>query len=610
MMNLTEGVSLQGGKYKIIKTLGQGSFGITYLAEHTYLGKRVAVKEFFMKELNSRGEDGSITGMSDSSLSYNYCQKFKKEAVNLSRLDHPNIVRVTDSFAENGTFYYVMDYIDGQNLNEYVKTHRISETEAVNIIKHVADALIYMHETHHMLHLDLKPGNIMRRDSDGHVFLIDFGLSKHYSDSGQPETSTTIGLGTAGYAPIEQATQAKNGEFRATIDVYALGATLYKLLTGETPPDASVLVSDNKLVENNLRAKGVSENILDTVVAAMKPSINERIQTIRDFQESLNGNLNKEDTVVAELVADPIPTSTTSVNDKDKAREDFDGANPGDKKKVPQKLVYAFAAVLIVGLCALGILSKNGEEQEIGPQPEQQEMSFSNGTLKCKGVTYEMAEVEAGTFTMGATLEMEDPLDDEVPVHQVTLTNDYYIGKTEVTQALWKAVMGDNPSYYKGDGRPVENVSWDDCQEFISKLNAATGKNFRLPTEAEWEFAARGGNKSNHYQYSGSDNIDDVAWYDGNSGDKTHDVASKQPNELGIYDMSGNVWEWCSDWYGGYSSKSQTNPKGPESGSNRVGRGGSWRSYAWCCRSSYRRRCSPDNRRGNLGLRLALPVQP
>ena len=232
------------------------------------------------------------------------------------------------------------------------------------------------------------------------------------------------------------------------------------------------------------------------------------------------------------------------------------------------------------------------------------ENDSSERTFTINGVSFDMVLVKARTFTMGATPEMEDPWDDEKPVHQVTLTNDYYIGKTEVTQALWKAVIGSNPSFFEGDNKPVESVSWDDCQEFISKLNTATGKNFRLPTEAEWEFAARGGNKSNHYQYSGSDNIDDVAWYNDNS--KTHDVASKRPNELGLYDMSGNVWEWCSDWYGDYSSSAQTNPTGANSGSYRVSRGGGWFNLAWDCRSSYRDGYSPDGRGYYLGLRLAL----
>ena len=226
------------------------------------------------------------------------------------------------------------------------------------------------------------------------------------------------------------------------------------------------------------------------------------------------------------------------------------------------------------------------------------------------GISIEMVKVEAGTFMMGATSEMkdsyDDPYSDEKPVHQVTLTNDYYMSKYEVTQALWEAVMGSNPSRYKGDNLPVEMVSWDDCQEFISKLNSLTGRKFRLPTEAEWEFAARGGNKSRGYQYSGSYNIDDVAWYHNNSDSKTHAVGTKQSNELGLYDMTGNVWEWCQDRSGSYSSSPQTNPIGAVSGAGRVYRGGSWGSSAGFCRTSYRGFCIPDNRGYSMGLRLVL----
>ena len=232
--------------------------------------------------------------------------------------------------------------------------------------------------------------------------------------------------------------------------------------------------------------------------------------------------------------------------------------------------------------------------------------SYSNGTLTVNGIKYNMVWVEGGTFRMGATSEQgSDAYSDEKPVHSVTLSS-FYIGKTEVTQALWKAVMGSNPSNFRGDNLPVECVSWNDCQAFIRKLNALTGQNFRLPTEAEWEFACRGGNNSRGYKYSGSNYIDNVAWYDGNSGDKTLPVGTKAPNELGIYDMSGNVWEWCADWCGDYSSGAQTNPKGPYEGSNRVYRGGSWIDFARSCRSSIRCGISPPNRSRNLGLRLTL----
>ena len=223
-----------------------------------------------------------------------------------------------------------------------------------------------------------------------------------------------------------------------------------------------------------------------------------------------------------------------------------------------------------------------------------------------KGISIEMVKVEAGTFMMGATSEMENPYSWEKPVHQVTLPHDYYMGKYEVTQALWKTVMGGNPSYFKGDDLPVEEVSWEDCQEFISKLNSMIGRKFRLPTEAEWEYAARGGKKSRGYQYGGSSNISDVAWYDGNSGSKTHPVGMKQANELGIYDMSGNVYEWCQDWKGSYVNSSQTNPTGAVSGSYRVYRGGSWYYDARYCRSSYRNSGAPGCRLNRLGLRLVL----
>ena len=222
------------------------------------------------------------------------------------------------------------------------------------------------------------------------------------------------------------------------------------------------------------------------------------------------------------------------------------------------------------------------------------------------GICIEMVKVEAGTFMMGATSEMKNPYDDEKPVHQVTLTNDYYMGKYEVTQALWQVVMGKNPSYFKGDNLPVNYVRWKDCQRFISKLNSMTGRKFRLPTEAEWEYAARGGKKSRGYQYSGSSNISDVAWYDGNSGDKTHPVGTKQANELGIYDMTGNVLEWCQDWYGSYYSSSQTNPTGATSGSRHVNRGGSWHSNVRRSSSSCRYGVIYVDRDLDLGFRLAL----
>ena len=220
--------------------------------------------------------------------------------------------------------------------------------------------------------------------------------------------------------------------------------------------------------------------------------------------------------------------------------------------------------------------------------------------------TFRMVRVKGGVFTMGATAEQGDeayPI--ESPAHSVLLDN-YCIGETVVTQGLWKAVMGSNPSRWKGDDLPVENVSWNDAQEFVKRLNHETGKSFRLPTEAEWEYAARGGSKSQGYKYSGSYILDEVAWYEDNSGEKTHPVREKKANELGLYDMSGNVWEWCQDWFGKYSGDAQSNPQGPTSGSNRVLRGGSWYGNAGCCRVSFRIYDTPSFHYDFVGFRLVM----
>lgn len=256
----------------------------------------------------------------------------------------------------------------------------------------------------------------------------------------------------------------------------------------------------------------------------------------------------------------------------------------------------------------------------IGGSSESASMDSDILEFEVEDVCFKMILVEHGHFMMGATSEQKDPFPSEKPVHEVTLTKDYYMGETQVTQALWEAVMGNNPSEFKGEERPVECVSWNDCQEFIRKLNRKLrgqlhGKSFRLPTEAEWEFAARGGNNSCGYRYSGSDDLAEVAdladlaevvRYIYHCGNKTFDVASFAPNELGIYDMSGNVMEWCHDWFGSYNRFAQTDPQGPLSGSDRVNRGGSWNSDVWLCRLSCRGHHSPGCGSYDLGLRLAL----
>lgn len=319
---LKPGITLKGVTYRIEKVLGQGSFGITYLATAKFttqgnLGSmvveaKVAIKEFFMSEVNGRRDDGSTVEGSTGSVFSNYRKKFRKEAENLSKLSHPNIVKVFDVFDENNTTYYVMEFLEGQNLDDYIKSSGcIEEGEAIKIATDIGKAVAYMH-SQKMLHLDIKPKNIMRK-ADGRYYLIDFGLSKQFTEDGEPESSTSIGLGTPGYAPIEQTGYKQDGSFPATLDVYALGATLFKMLTGKRPPEATYILNEG-FPENELTSKGISENTRDVLTKAMAPVKKQRYQSVKSFINEFEDEVtvigpepNPEPTPAPEPVPQPKP---------------------------------------------------------------------------------------------------------------------------------------------------------------------------------------------------------------------------------------------------------------------------------------------------------------
>ena len=633
----------------------------------------VAIKEFFVKDYCNRDASThriTVATQGKAELIERLRRKFIEEAQAIFNMNHPNIVRVTDIFEENGTVYYVMDYIDGCSLSSLISNKgHLSESEALGYIQQVADALGYVH-SRNRLHLDVKPQNIMI-DQDGKAVLIDFGVSKQYDEVNGENTSTLLGS-TPGYAPIEQ---SGNGvvRFYPSADIYALGATLYKALTGVTPVAAHLRASGEEL---DPMPADISPATCAAVEAAMKINKAHRPQSIAEFLALLKANSD-------ELIDDADVEVTAMPDNRDQSgtiEESSEETHVEDKKLYTQKknrtpllvAVFVLLGILIGAGCYILLPGSNnsnggsssdegrtshGEElastvtivgepeptteppapvvnidslvavrlqayqDSIAEEQRQREAeinAFKPRDFTVNGVSFKMVAVGGGTFQMGATSEQQNAQSDERPVHSVTLDN-YYIGETEVTQELWQAVMGSNPSSITGNSqRPVESVSWHDCQTFVNKLNdllagqLPAGRRFRLPTEAEWEYAARGGNRSCGTQYSGSSSIGDVAWYLDNSGFTIHPVKGKRPNELWLYDMSGNVFEWCNDWYSSdyYSNSPRNNPQGPSSGSMRVLRGGEWFNGAQLCRVANRVYYSPDDNPGNRGissgLRLAL----
>ena len=532
------GTLLRGGTYRVTRQLKSGGFGNTYVVENIHFGETYAMKEFFMQGVTSRNGTTVSISIEDNAEVFNeQKEKFKKEAQRIRKLNHPNIVKIHDLFEDNGTCYYVMDFIDGESLADQLdRKGPMNENEALSVLNSLLDALSVVHAAG-FTHMDIKPGNIMQ-DRQGKVYLIDFGASKQMTSNEQRTLATSTAMPySEGYAPIEQV-ERKIENIGPWTDFYAVGATMYRLLTNNTPPLSSEII-DN-VVNNGQSPFMFSNNISNStqllIKWMMQPGRNNRPQTVSEIIKRVQTGEKKT------AFGNPLDLSAKHVVET----TIYD--NPGEVK-----------ATVVTS-------SVNIITNKTNPVIDR--------------ILSNMVKVEGGTFMMGdhnrpnswfkRNFSGDSYCDFEVPVHKVRLST-FYISKYPVRIEEWKSIMGYFPKEHKNDSYEQQNdyerysqraacLSWDECNLFISKLIKFAQKKFRMPTEAEWEYAARGGNKSLGYTYPGSDKFIKGDW-----SDFIYPVTSGAPNELGLYALRRSRGEWCSDWFDfDYYKKSPTdNPKGP-----------------------------------------------
>ena len=617
-MELRENI-LFADRYRLLRLLGRGGFSEVWLASDEKTGLRVAVKVYVPG--SGLNEDGGRLFTEELSIVYN--------------LNHSNLLKPHHFDECGGCPYLVLPYCERGSSQRLIG--KLTEEEAWRFLHDVSAGLEYLHAKEPpVIHQDIKPDNVLL-DASGTFMITDFGISTRARSTLRRSVSHAEHSG----GTMEYMGPERFGEKPAPIkasDIWSLGATLFELLTGSVP-----FVQLGGILQMN-----------GALLPAIEGPWSERLK------EVVKACLSKDpwDRPTAHALREYVESFWRGENPELKKTGEGQYLRPQEVPAVPQRSYWKWIGfVCILLICGVGIgyyfsrpvesgigipkvegevrqteerriLNENEErpqrEEESVHQPAEREVLkptkgqvarngllinwSSSVTPKQKEVLSRlvgnMVQVDGGRFQMGGTPEQGSDADSyEKPVHEVTLS-DYYMGKYEVRQSEWEAVMGNNPSYFKGDDLPVENVSWEDCHEFIGRLNALTGLSFKLPTEAQWEYAARGGSLSKSYKFSGSNDLEEVGWYGSNSGNYTHRVGEKQPNELGLYDMSGNVWEWCEDWYGDYSSDSQSDPIGAVSGSFRVYRGGSRNSGARLCRVSYRLYNAPNRRNSFLGFRL------
>lgn len=590
-MHLEVGTKIRD--YEILGLIGEGGMGEVYQARDVLLDRRVALKKL------------------NESLTHDkhFSERFIKEARIQAMLTHPSIVGLLAFFEEHGIYYMVMEYAEGETLRDMIAQRGpIPEDKALQIFGRVADAMAYAHGKG-VIHRDIKSSNIMI-DKDYNVKVMDFGISHMLGDAHMTATGTR--MGTLHYMSPEQVLALPDIDRRT--DIYSLGIVLYEMLSGKLPFPSDTnsdfiiqrYIVDHEVPDPRQIYQYISDDTVSLLKAMTVKDRNARLSTLDDWKGLSTRKPEAAKPIPVAKPAEPIKTHTPKANPPK--------VSSTKVRKSPPWI--AFAVVLIIIVAVLAYLF----------WPQKKELSVSDGQ--------NLVLVEGGEFQMGSY--NGDP--DETPVHPVKVPS-FYMGQYEVTQAEWNSVMPSNPSQFRGNNLPVDNVSWYDAIEYCIRRSEAEGltpcysidrnaidpnnnrtdggprwlvqvnwdaNGYRLPTEAEWEYAARGGKHQSGYEYAGSNYLDDVSWHIGNSGGRSHNVGQKQANELGIYDMSGNVREWCWDTYSKqtYSLSPFNFPVGAVKGSTRILRGGSWSNKSDFSRVAYRNHSDPEMRKSSFGLRV------
>jgi|GEM_PF-343317 len=650
----TRGHQLQNGKYTIERDIAQGGFGITYLARNEN-NQRVVIKTL-NETVQKRPDFAKLQ------------QDFLNEAVKLAKCNHPHIVKVSEVFPEGKLWCMVMEYIEGEHLaDRMLHGGGLSEAEAVGYIRQIGEALTVVHKNG-LLHRDVKPANILIRANKREAVLIDFGIAREFLPS---ETKLHTPYLSHGFAPIEQyQTVAKRGAYT---DIYALAATLYFLVTKKPPHAAISRVSGMVLDSPTSINPSISVRVNNAILKGMELEAENRPQTMQDWLELLKEPpvtipappipkpatpqppTNKTPTPKPPTPKPPTPkpanttpspstnNSQTPINpSRRKFMQTVGWMGAGLGITVAGKLITDASSQTSIPLDSGVSEIRDSSSNPPSPATETptksnlslQTFSFQTVTVDAQGnitnesnlsaqyfpedlgngITLEMVQIPGGTFTMGSPPGEAERKDDEGPQRQVTVPG-FFMGGYAVTQAQYQAIMGNNPSRFQGAKRPVEQVSWDDAVEFCNKLSQQTGRIYRLPSEAEWEYACRAGTTTPFY--FGETITPDLVNYNGNfpygSAPKgqyrqeTTDVGIFPPNSFGLYDMHGNIWEWCEDVYNEDYQNAPTDGSAWLTGKDnniKLLRGGSWDFLARHCRAAYRNRLARANRSAYVGFRV------